>query len=130
MRENTMFEAGDQAEVELLRSAERDMLTDFDRAYRIFHDMIGSFRRLHDLGPAVTVYGSARLREGHEYYELARAMGGELAKAGFSVMPATRPRKSLTGSGRTPTATRKTALRISPNTGRSTCGRGLGSRAT
>src|SRR5580765_136261 len=34
----------------------------------------------------VTVYGSARFREGHVYYELARAMGKELAKNNFSVM--------------------------------------------
>lgn len=34
----------------------------------------------------VTVYGSARFKEGHKYYELARAMGKELAKNNFAVM--------------------------------------------
>ncbi len=34
----------------------------------------------------VTVYGSARFREGDKYYELARAMGKELAKHKFTVM--------------------------------------------
>src|SRR5580765_5959331 len=34
----------------------------------------------------VTVYGSARFREGHVYYELARAMGKALAENNFTVM--------------------------------------------
>jgi hypothetical protein len=39
-----------------------------------------------EISNMVTVYGSARFKEGHRYYELARAMGNELAKNGFSVM--------------------------------------------
>jgi uncharacterized protein (TIGR00730 family) len=34
----------------------------------------------------VTVYGSARFKEGHIYYEMARAMGKALAENGFPVM--------------------------------------------
>jgi uncharacterized protein (TIGR00730 family) len=34
----------------------------------------------------VTVFGSARIRPDHEYYELARRMGAELARAGYAVM--------------------------------------------
>ncbi len=66
--------------------APRDLLADFDRAYRVFQDMVASLRALHDLGPAVTIYGSARLHEGHPHYELARRTGAELAKAGFTVI--------------------------------------------
>ncbi|MEO6168802.1 MAG: TIGR00730 family Rossman fold protein, partial [Chitinophagales bacterium] len=47
---------------------------------------IKAFRMLHFVGPCVTVFGSARFPEGHEYYELARKVGGALAKIGFTVM--------------------------------------------
>jgi hypothetical protein len=44
---------------------------------------ISSFAQMEN---CVTVYGSARFNEGHRYYELARAMGKELAKNRFTVM--------------------------------------------
>lgn len=34
----------------------------------------------------VTVYGSARFKEGHVYYELARSIGKALAESGYTVM--------------------------------------------
>ena len=34
----------------------------------------------------MTVLGSARFKEDHRYYELARAVGAELAKAGFATL--------------------------------------------
>jgi hypothetical protein len=34
----------------------------------------------------VTVFGSARFREGHPFYELGRQVGGRLARLGFTVM--------------------------------------------
>jgi hypothetical protein len=37
-------------------------------------------------GPAVTVYGSARITEGDPAYERAREIGREFAKAGFAVV--------------------------------------------
>ena len=48
--------------------------------------MVRGFRDLWDLGPAVTVFGSARLGEGTRYYEMARALGRKLAKAGYAVI--------------------------------------------
>ena len=33
---------------------------------------IRGFRALHFIGSCVTVFGSARFKEGHEYYEAAR----------------------------------------------------------
>jgi uncharacterized protein (TIGR00730 family) len=48
--------------------------------------MIRGFRALHFVGPCVTVFGSARFQAGHPYYEMARSVGGALAKAGFTVM--------------------------------------------
>lgn len=47
---------------------------------------IKGFRKLHFVGPCVTVFGSARFKEGHEYYEMAEEVGRAIAKTGFTVM--------------------------------------------
>jgi uncharacterized protein (TIGR00730 family) len=64
------------------RSPEREKA----RLKRIMAEFERGFRRLHKLGPAVTVFGSARFKPGHVNYELARAVGRELALAGFTVL--------------------------------------------
>jgi uncharacterized protein (TIGR00730 family) len=56
------------------------------RAARIFVEFVRGFRALHFVGPCVTVFGSARFKEDHRYYGLARQVGRELARAGFTVM--------------------------------------------
>jgi uncharacterized protein (TIGR00730 family) len=56
------------------------------RAARIFFEFVRGFRALHFVGPCVTVFGSARFPEGHAYYGLGRRVGGELSRAGFTVM--------------------------------------------
>ena len=53
------------------------------RLKRIQSEFVRGFRELYHLGPAVTVFGSARFKEHHAYYRLARAVGAELARAGF-----------------------------------------------
>jgi len=55
-------------------------------AGRIFLEFIRGFQALENIGQCVTVFGSARFREGHRYYELARRLGSRLAKEGFAVM--------------------------------------------
>ncbi|MEI9936880.1 MAG: TIGR00730 family Rossman fold protein [Pseudomonadota bacterium] len=55
-------------------------------AVRIFRECVKGFRRLHFVGPCVTVFGSARFKADHVYYALARELGGKLAEAGFTVM--------------------------------------------
>jgi len=53
---------------------------------RIFVEFIRGFRALHFAGPCVTVFGSARFPEQHKYYEMARRVGAQLARDGFTVM--------------------------------------------
>jgi uncharacterized protein (TIGR00730 family) len=59
---------------------------ELSRLTRIMLEFLRGFRQLHFVGPCVTVFGSARFKEDHPYYHLARQMGRELAKAGFTVM--------------------------------------------
>jgi uncharacterized protein (TIGR00730 family) len=53
---------------------------------RTLRDFIAGFRVLHFVGPCVTVFGSARFREGHPYYALAREVGRQLGRLGFTVL--------------------------------------------
>jgi uncharacterized protein (TIGR00730 family) len=73
------------ADEALLRGSD-DLLVDFDRGFRMFQEFVGGCRRLYDVGPTVSVFGSARFDETHRYYQLARALGRRLAEAGYAVM--------------------------------------------
>jgi uncharacterized protein (TIGR00730 family) len=64
------------------RSPERERA----RLKRITAEFERGFKRLGRLGPAVTVFGSARFKLGHPHYELAREVGRELALAGFTTI--------------------------------------------
>jgi uncharacterized protein (TIGR00730 family) len=54
--------------------------------FRITVDYMKGLRALHFIGPCVTVFGSARFGEKHSYYPLARSIGAQMAKLGFTVM--------------------------------------------
>jgi len=56
------------------------------RVFRIQSELVEGFETLYDLGPAVTVFGSARLTEDSYYYHQAVRVGKMLADAGFSVI--------------------------------------------
>jgi uncharacterized protein (TIGR00730 family) len=56
------------------------------RLIRISLEFLRGFRKLHFVGPCVTVFGSARFQSDHRYYALARDVGRRLARCGFTVM--------------------------------------------
>ncbi len=64
----------------------RNRGADLESAVTFFLEFLRGFETLDFQGPCVTVFGSARFREGHRYYELARAVGAGLARAGYTVM--------------------------------------------
>ena len=55
-------------------------------ALKTFREFIRGFRHMHFIGPCVTIFGSARYDESHEYYKLAREIGAEVARLGFTVL--------------------------------------------
>ncbi len=59
---------------------------ELESAVRVFLEFLVGFESLEFPSPCVTVFGSARFREGHPHYHLARQLGSELARAGYSVM--------------------------------------------
>ena len=52
-------------------------------AIRVFWQFIRGFRKLHFMGPCITVFGSARFAEDHDYYKAAREFGKRVAEMGF-----------------------------------------------
>ncbi len=56
------------------------------RAFRIFFECIKGFRALHFLPPCVTVFGSARFKADHRWYQLAREVGASLSREGFTIL--------------------------------------------
>ena len=85
MSETTRSEPRSLADEALLRGSD-DLLVDFDRGFRMFQEFVGGCRGLFDVGPTVSVFGSARFAESHPYYQLARELGRALAQHGYAVM--------------------------------------------
>jgi len=64
----------------------RSRCEELRRLVRIGAEFVRGLRALHFLGPAVAVFGSARLGEGHAAYAQGRAVGRALADQGFAVL--------------------------------------------
>lgn len=64
----------------------RSRWQDFKFVVKVALEFIRGFRALHFSGPCVTVFGSARYGEDHEYYVLTRRLSAEIAKLGYTIM--------------------------------------------
>jgi uncharacterized protein (TIGR00730 family) len=56
------------------------------RVFRIMAELVEGFEALNNIGPAVTIFGSARLEPGSLYYNKCLAVSENLAKDGFAVI--------------------------------------------
>lgn len=61
-------------------------LREFGTLFRVVRDFVRGFRALHFAGPCITIFGSARFNEGHEFYTLTREVGKRVSQLGFTVM--------------------------------------------
>ena len=64
----------------------RSRLKELNFIAKVAREFFRGYRKLHFIGPCVTVFGSARFKEGHPHYELAREVGKAIIKLGFNVM--------------------------------------------
>jgi hypothetical protein len=83
--------APESADEEILgaeRPATVSLRTDEERLARVHDELAAGFAALEGIGPAVSVFGSARVPEGDPRYELARTVGRKLAEAGLAGSPA------------------------------------------
>lgn len=70
----------------LFLAGRRSREADLESAVKIFLEFLQGFESFDFDQPCVTVFGSSRFPEDHEYYILAREMGATLAKLGYAVM--------------------------------------------
>lgn len=59
---------------------------EFKYALGVVMQFIKGFRTFHFVGPSITVFGSARFKEDHPYYKLAREVSTEISKLGFTII--------------------------------------------
>lgn len=59
---------------------------DFKYAFSVLFEFIKGFRTLHYAGPCVTIFGSARFKEDHPYYQKTRQLASEVARLGFTII--------------------------------------------
>src|SRR5438445_898576 len=56
------------------------------RVLRILSEFVEGFDALNEVGPAVTVFGSARSKKTDPYYKAGEQLGRALAQRGFAVI--------------------------------------------
>src|SRR5260221_11013693 len=56
------------------------------RVLRILSEFVEGFDALHEVGPAVTVFGCARAKHDAPYHKAGRSLGAALANRGFAVI--------------------------------------------
>ncbi|HMK49073.1 MAG TPA: TIGR00730 family Rossman fold protein [Thermodesulfovibrionales bacterium] len=56
------------------------------RVFRIQSELVEGFETLNELGPAVAIFGSSRMKPGSHYYEKAVELGRRLSATGFAVI--------------------------------------------
>jgi hypothetical protein len=61
-------------------------LTEAWRLFKIMGEFVDGVEALYDLGPAVSIFGSARMTADNPYYQKAMELAGILAQNGFAVI--------------------------------------------
>ncbi len=75
----------DKSEIEFLEGRQ-SRFREFYFTLKVVWEFVKGFRTLHFVGPCITIFGSARLREGDPDYERTREISGRIAKLGFTIM--------------------------------------------
>ena len=54
--------------------------------FKIITDFVRGFDELGDLGPSVTIFGSARLTKKHKYYKTTQKLSKKISERGFNII--------------------------------------------
>ncbi|UJH67449.1 TIGR00730 family Rossman fold protein [Allomuricauda sp. SCSIO 65647] len=54
--------------------------------FKIMGEFVNGFEKMSAIGPCVSIFGSARTKESHEYYDLAIEISKKLATAGYGII--------------------------------------------
>ena len=66
--------------------APRPAAEDVWRVFRIMAEFVEGFEVMSRVGPAISIFGSARMRPGDRYYDLAVECGRLVAQRGYAVI--------------------------------------------
>lgn len=75
----------DQREIQFLEGRQ-SRRREFYFTLKVMWEFIKGFRTLHFVGPCITIFGSARLKEGTPEYQQTCEIAGKIAKLGFTIM--------------------------------------------
>ncbi|PLW93889.1 MAG: TIGR00730 family Rossman fold protein [Marinilabiliales bacterium] len=89
--DNKKFEEWDEEESKIRRALtpkDWNEITTHNswQIFKIMSEFVEGFEKLSEIGPCVTVFGSARTEPDNEYYELAAKIAFKLVKRGFGVI--------------------------------------------
>ncbi len=76
---------GSKSEKEFLEGP-HSRWTEFKFMIKVMRQFFYGLRKLHFIGPCVTVFGSARFPETHPYYILTRKLAADIASLGFTII--------------------------------------------
>lgn len=54
--------------------------------FKIMGEFVNGFEKMSVIGPCVSIFGSARVRPGHKYYDLAVRISQKIAEAGYGII--------------------------------------------
>lgn len=60
--------------------------TDSWRIFRIISEFVEGFENMTNIGPSVSIFGSARLKPDHLYYQMAVDVAQKIANKGFAII--------------------------------------------
>lgn len=75
----------DQREIQFLEGRQ-SRFREFYFTLKVMWEFVKGFRTLHFVGPCVTIFGSARLKENTPEYQQTCEMAGRIAELGFTIM--------------------------------------------
>lgn len=61
------------------------------QVFKIMAEFVQGFEAMAKIGPCISIFGSARTKPGHKYYELTVEIARRLAEEGFVLSPAVVP---------------------------------------
>lgn len=56
------------------------------RVFRILSEFVDGFETMTDIGPSVSIFGSARTEPNNKYYRLAREVSSKIVSKGFAII--------------------------------------------
>ena len=68
------------------RDRDRTLNRDSWKVFQIMAEFVDGFQQLADISPSVSIFGSARFKEDHEYYQVSEHISRLLSDAGFAVV--------------------------------------------